>query len=344
MLKNTLLGLCVSMGFMTAHAGTMDINRPEVKSFIDEVVSRDHFDKDWVTHVLANAEFRASIVDAMERPAERVRPWSEYRSIFMTEKRIREGHEFYAEHQKQLESAAHRTGVPAEIIAAIVGIETSYGRTMGKYRVLDALAPLAFDYPPRASYFRGELEQFLLLSKEAAFDPLTAMGSYAGAMGAPQFMPRSYRSFARDGDTDGHIDLWNDWADIIESVANYFVTNGWHHDEPVVSVAELRDPDVEGLAGNRIEFSETVGSLKNKGVEFKALAPNTAPALFLALRGSDGPIYRVGYHNFWVITRYNRSPMYALAATELAAAIAQTPNPTAATDTPTTRHRTQHSP
>ena len=341
MLKKYLLGLCLLAMVVTVHAGTVDINRPEVKSFIDEVANRDHLDRDWLTHVLASAEFRSSIIEAMEKPAERVRPWSEYRQIFMTDKRIREGREFYAEHQKQLESASRRTGVPAEIIAAIVGVETSYGRSMGKYRVLDSLATLAFDYPPRATYFRGELEQFLLLSKEAAFDPLTALGSYAGAMGAPQFMPKSYRSMARDGDNDGRIDLWNNWSDIIESVANYFVANGWHRNEPIVSVAELRDPDVEGLPGTRIEFSETVASLKTKGVEFTALASNGAAALFIALRGTDGPTYRVGYHNFWVITRYNRSPMYALAVSELAAAIAPTQSTEATAESTSGAHRSQ---
>jgi len=342
MLKKCLLGCCLLLGVTAANA--IDIRRPEVKAFIDEVATRNHLDKEWLARVLASAESRSSVIEAMEKPAERVRPWWEYRQIFMTDKRIREGHEFYAEHQKQLEATAHRTGVPAEIIAAIVGVETSYGRLMGKYRVLDSLATLAFDYPPRATYFRGELEQFLLLSKEAGFDPLTALGSYAGAMGAPQFMPKSYRSMARDGDEDGHIDLWTNWPDIIDSIANYFVTNGWRHNEPIVSLAELRNPDVEDLPGTRLERNETVGSLKAKGVEFTSLAPSTAPALFIALRGIDGPTYRVGYHNFWVITRYNRSPLYALAVTELASAIAATPTAEPATASNNTGRRKPRTP
>ena len=240
----------------------------------------------------------------------------------MTEQRIRDGREFYATHRALLEEVAARTGVPGEYVAAIVGVETSYGTKTGKYRVLDALATLAFDYPPRGAYFRGELEQFLLLSREAGVDPLRATGSYAGAMGAPQFMPRSYRAFARDGDKDGRIDLWTDWPDIVESVAHYFVEHGWRRDEPVVATADLFDPDVEDLPGNRIDLSQTLGTLRAKGVEFSTTLPDDAKGMLVALRDADGPTYRVGFHNFWVITRYNRSPMYALAVSELAAAIA----------------------
>ena len=192
---------------------------------------------------------------------------------------------------------------------------------MGKYRVLDALATLAFDYPARAAYFRGELEQFLLLTREAGVNPLTATGSYAGAMGAPQFMPRSYRAFARDGDGDGRIDLWSNWPDIVESVAHYFVEHGWKRDEPIVAVAELFDPDIGDLPGNRLELAQTVGTLHTRGVEFASPLPEDAHAMLVALREADGPSYRVGFHNFWVITRYNHSPLYALAVSELAAAI-----------------------
>jgi membrane-bound lytic murein transglycosylase B len=314
-------------------APAFDLGRPDVKAFVDEVAARDHLDAAWVADVIGAAESKPSIVEAMTRPAERVKPWYEYRAIFLTEKRIHDGREFCAAHRALLDSVTERTGVPGEIIAAIVGIETSYGHQTGRYRVLDALATLAFDYPPRAAYFRGELEQFLLLSREARFDPLAAMGSYAGAMGAPQFMPRSYRSFARDGDRDGRIDLWNDWNDIVESVAHYFVANGWRRGEPVYAVAQLEYPDVEGLPGTRLELGDTVASLALRGVEFASPVPEDAPAMFVALRESDRPAYRVGFHNLWVITRYNRSAMYALAAAELADALAAPAVPPAAAPT-----------
>jgi membrane-bound lytic murein transglycosylase B len=319
--------LAALAGLAPACAGALDLERSEVKAFVDEVAARNHLERAWVARIVGAAESKPSVIEAISRPAERVKPWFEYRAIFVTDRRIREGREFYAAHRQLLDGAASRTGVPGELIAAIVGIETSYGRLTGRYRVLDALATLAFDYPPRAGYFRGELEQFLLLAREAGFDPLLATGSYAGAMGAAQFMPRSFRAFARDGDHDGHIDLWNDWADVVESVAHYFVASGWHRGEPVYATAQLWDPDVEGLPANQLELADTVASLAARGVEFDSPLPAEAGAMFVALREADAPAYRVGFHNFWVITRYNRSAMYALAAVELAAAIAAAPEP-----------------
>jgi membrane-bound lytic murein transglycosylase B len=331
-----LAAVMLLAGLAAARAGALDLERPEVQAFVDEVAARDGLDHAWVARIVAAAESKSSVIEAMTRPAERVKSWFEYRAMFVTEKRIREGREFYAAHRELLEDAATRTGVPGEMIAAIVGIETSYGRLTGRYRVLDSLATLAFDYPPRAGYFRDELEQFLLLTREAGVDPLTATGSYAGAMGAPQFMPRSYRAFARDGDRDGRIDLWNSWPDIVESVANYFVANGWRRGEPLYARAALWDPDVEDLPGNRLELAESVRSLRVRGVEFDSPLPDDAPAMFVALRDADAPSYRVGFHNFWVITRYNRSALYALAAAELAAAIAAAPaeSPPAETSPP----------
>jgi len=306
-------------------ARALDLKRPEVKAFVDEVVQHHHLKRAWVAKLLAAAETRPAVIEAISRPAEHVRPWFEYRALFLTEQRIREGREFYRAHQALLEETARRTGVPGEIIAAIVGIETSYGRITGQYRVLDALTTLAFDYPPRAGYFRGELEQFLLLARDAGFDPLTATGSYAGAMGVPQFMPRSYRAYAVDADGDGRIDLWNSWPDIIASVAHFLVVNGWHPGEPVVATADLWYPDVEDLPAGRLDLTERLGALRSKGVLFDSAQPDDTPALFVAVRGADGPTYRVGFHNFWVITRYNRSILYALAVSELAVEIAPAP-------------------
>jgi membrane-bound lytic murein transglycosylase B len=317
-----LLVLAGLAGLAPAAAGALDLGRSDVQSFIAEVAKRNQLSRGWVARTLRAAQSKPAIIEAMTRPAEKVKPWFKYRAIFVTDKRINDGREFYAAHRELLEDAAARTGVPGEMIAAIVGIETSYGRLLGPYRVIDALSTLAFDYPPRAPYFRGELEQFLLLSREAGFDPLKVMGSYAGAMGAGQFMPSSYRTFARDGNRDGRIDLWNSWPDIVESVAHYFVASGWRRGEPVYVTARLWDPDVEGLPANHLELVETVASLRARGVELDSPLPDDARALFIALRESDQPSYRVGFHNFWVITRYNRSVMYALAAAELADAIA----------------------
>jgi membrane-bound lytic murein transglycosylase B len=302
-------------------AQALDLQRTDVREFVDEMVKKDHLDRNWVEKIMASAESKQAIIDTMKKPAEHVLQWQDYRRIFMTAERIKQGHEFMAEHGALLDEVSSRTGVPAEIIAAIVGVETSYGRKTGHYRVLDALATLGFDYPPRAAFFRAELEQFLLLSKEAGIDPLKATGSYAGAMGAPQFMPRSVRSFARDGDHDGRIDLWSDWHDIAESVAHYFVAHGWHRDEPVYEDAALEDPDVEDLPGNRLEATWTLDGLKAKGVRFDSPLTGDSKAAFIALRNADAPYYLVGLHNFIVITKYNHSPMYALAVAQLAAAL-----------------------
>lgn len=313
-------------------AVALDLARPEVRAFVDDVASRHHLDRAWVERMVGAAETKQPIIDAMSKPAERVLQWAGYRKIFMTEQRIRDGREFCIAHRALLEEVAARTGVPGQYIAAILGVETSYGTKTGRYRVLDALATLAFDYPARATFFRGELEQFLVLSRSAGVDPLKATGSYAGAMGAPQFMPSSFRSFAADGDHDGRIDLWSDWPDIVESVAHYFVEHGWKRGEPVVVIADLFDPDVEDLPGNRADLSRTVGALRTKGVEFTTDMPDDAKAMFLALRDAEGPTYRVGFQNFYTITRYNHSPMYALAVSELAEAIAPALAPPGAAD------------
>ncbi len=316
MILATVLSLS---GSLTAYA--LDLERQDVREFVDDVVKRDHLDRAWVEKIISSAESKQAIIDTMKKPAEHVLQWHEYRKIFMTAERLKQGREFLSEHGPLLADVSTRTGVPAEIIAAIVGVETSYGRKTGHYRVLDALATLGFDYPPRAPFFRAELEQFLLMSREVGVDPFKATGSYAGAMGAPQFMPRSYRSFARDGDHDGKIDLWNNWRDIAESVAHYFVAHGWHRDEAVFINARLEDPDVEGLPGNKIDTLIALGELQRKGVMFDNPLGADDKGLFIALRDADAPFYLVGLHNFYVITKYNHSPMYALAVAELADAL-----------------------
>lgn len=306
----------------TGSASAYDTSRQDVADFVADVSKRNGLDRAWVEKIVSDAERKQSIIDAMSRPAERVRPWFEYRANFLTAKRIGEGREFHATHRERLQDVARRTGVPAEVIVAIIGVETFYGRITGSFRVVDALATLTFDYPARAPYFRGELEQFLLLAREHGVDPLAATGSYAGAMGAPQFMPRSWRNFARDGNADGRIDLWKAWPDVFESVANYLLEHGWRRGEPVFATAELWYPGADGLTAGRLALEYTVDSLARQGVLFETTLPGDAKAMFVALRAADGPTYRVGFNNFWVITRYNRSQMYALAVSELAAAIA----------------------
>ena len=207
-----------------------------------------------------------------------------------------------------------------------MGVETKYGRMTGHYRVLDALTTLAFDYPPRSDYFRDELEQFLLLYSEEHLDPVKVTGSYAGAMGVPQFMPSSYRLFAVDGDGDNKRDLWTDWDDIIASIANYFVEHGWEAGGPVLAEIKL-DPEPKfRIDPHNLELNETVESLNAQGVEVLGNPGGTTPAVLLLAEQQDGPAYRVGFKNFYVITRYNHSARYAMAVHDLADAIAQRAN------------------
>jgi membrane-bound lytic murein transglycosylase B len=304
-------------------AAAIDVKRADVKGFIAHMADTSSFTKRQLRKILKAAHSQPAIIEAMDRPAEKAKPWSEYRPIFVTEKRISEGAEFWIAHRQALDQASIRSGVPPEYLAAILGVETFYGRLTGSYRVLDALATLAFDYPARAPFFRGELEQFLLLTRDSGLNPLSVKGSYAGAMGAPQFMPSNYRHFAVDADADGHIDLWTNWPDICASVGNYLKEHGWIAGEPVLSEASAAPDKAPDLDGRTLDLSETVGSLHTKGVSFDSPLAADAPALLVAADETDGVHWRVGYNNFYVITRYNHSALYAMAVYELAAAVKQ---------------------
>ncbi len=308
---------CVAL---SGPAVALDSNRSEVREFIEEMHRDYEFDRDGLTRLLSRAETRQSILDAISRPAERVVPWYEYRQQFLNPQRIQYGKRFRDEHPERLKTIGDAQ--LANTVLGILGVETSYGRITGKFRVIDALATLAFDYPPRGEFFRGELQQFLLLTREEAVDPLTALGSYAGAMGSPQFIASSYRKYAIDADGDGRRDLWSNWDDIIGSVANYLRAFGWRENEEVLVDASLQDADLGRFNTDRIDLNETVKSLRAKGVQFTTRMPDDAPAMLIVAKGKHGPVYRVGFTNFYVITRYNRSTMYAMAVHELGEAVA----------------------
>jgi membrane-bound lytic murein transglycosylase B len=292
------------------------------RAFVDKLVSTQEYDRADLTQLLDDAKINQTILDTMARPAERVVPWYEYRNIFLTEERISAGVRFWAEHADALEEISARYGVAPEMIVAIVGVETFFGTRMGRYRVLDALATLAFAYPPRSSFFSSELESFLLLTREERVDARSVLGSYAGAMGAGQFIPSSYRAYAVDANDDGHRDLWTDWDDVFGSVANYFKVHGWKPGEPVVDQATRSQSFSGPEPSNRLDLDETVGSLRRIGYVFPSELPVDTPAAAYALEADGGGSeFWVGYHNFRVITRYNRSPKYALAAYQLGQAI-----------------------
>jgi membrane-bound lytic murein transglycosylase B len=301
----------------------VDIKRAEVKQFIAHMSDSYGFKKRALRKLLKSADSQPAIIDAIAKPAEKAKLWYEYRPIFLNERRIREGTEFWMAHRQALDEASIKSGVAPEYLAAILGVETYYGRLTGTYRVLDALVTLSFDYPPREKFFRDELEQFLLLARDAHLDPKTLKGSYAGAMGAPQFMPSNYRRYAVDAEANGRIDLWNDWPDVCASVGNYLKEHGWNAGEPVLEEATVLPEKAADLDGRKLALSETVGSLEAKGVSFDTPLPPDAPAILIAADEPDGVHWRVGYNNFFVITRYNHSALYAMAVFELAAAVKQ---------------------
>lgn len=319
--RSILIGLCAGLVLASAAsrpALALDTQRTDIQAFMAMMEQQDSFNAPRLRELLRSATRQPAILQAMDRPAEQAKLWYEYRPIFVNEKRIAEGVAFWTAHRAELQQASLQTGVPPEYLIAIIGVETAFGRLTGRFRVIDALSTLAFDYPPRAKFFQSELEQFLLLTREADIDPLAATGSYAGAMGAPQFMPSNYRRYAVDADHNGRIDLWTDWPDVFASIGNYFREHGWNPGDPVLSEAELAPDSAVALDGRSLNLNDTIGTLRARGIRFNTALPINARALLIAVDGSDGIHWRVGYENFYAITRYNHSALYAMAVYELA--------------------------
>lgn len=295
---------------------------PSAQALIDEMVVEHNFEREAVTSLLAAAERQQSILDAISRPAERRKLWFEYREIFLTDRREREGVAFFNEHRDTLSRAQAQTGVPAELIVAIIGVETYYGRIAGSYDVIDALSTLAFDYPRRSPFFTDELKNFLLLTREQDLDPLILKGSYAGAMGYGQFMPSSYRNYAIDFDDDGLADIWNNPTDAIGSVANYLAEHGWRAGEPVVGSASVSESTPESAYEGGLTPVKSVAEFAELGVTPAQQFDPEAQATLMRFDLSDGYEYWMGLHNFYVITRYNHSAMYAMSVYQLSQHIA----------------------
>ncbi len=292
---------------------------PDAQLFIQEMME-EGFSEQYLTSVLSEAKRQESILKAISRPAEGRLTWGKYRKIFIEPKRISQGVKFWQENKTVLERAEQVYGVPPEIIVAIIGVETRYGRITGSYRVLDALATLGFDYPRRSKFFRGQLKEYLRLVKEEQVDVTSLKGSYAGAMGYGQFIPSSYRNYAVDFDQDGKRDIWNNKTDAIGSVANYFAVHGWKTGEPVISAvslpATLKD-DWFGKGRKDLIPKVTIGEWQGRGVKSKLdLAPE-GKATLLRLEIEEDLQYWLGLHNFYVITRYNHSNLYAMAVYRL---------------------------
>ena len=321
--QHLLLASLLVTFVMPAHASADQNyfeNREDVLGFINEVSKKHNFDKENLKKLFTKIEFKQTIIDAITRPAEG-KPWHQYRPIFVTNTRIKEGVKFWNKHQETLERAEKEYGVPPEIIVAIIGVETRYGKHKGSYRVLDSLSTLAFGYPKRAKFFRSELEQYLLLAREEKLDPLTIKGSYAGAMGQAQFISSSYRNFAVDFDGDGKRDLWNNTSDAIGSVANYFKRHKWQPGGKVTSPAIVGSNHIQVLVKKGYKPHSTVAELRQRGVTPKTkLNPDDMGAL-IELEKRAGKEYWLGLNNFYVITRYNHSPLYAMAVYQLGQAI-----------------------
>ncbi len=293
----------------------------DAPAFVQRMTNQHGFTATEVRKILDEAEQQDKVLSAMKRPAEKALPWYKYRAIFMNRERIDRGVEFIQENRTTLQAAEEKYGVPAEIIVAIIGVETWYGRNTGGFRVLDALATLAFDYPRRADFFRSELEQYLLMCREEKINPGTPMGSYAGAMGLPQFMPSSFRGYAVDFNGNGQRDLWNENEDVIGSVANYLASRGWRRGEGIAGQVRGDTDAAEDFEFSRLEPLNRFTDITAAGVRVDIKGAPDAPAGVLELEGDDDDEYWVAFKNFFVITTYNRSAMYAMAVFQLSQAI-----------------------
>jgi peptidoglycan lytic transglycosylase B len=300
----------------SAVSGAHAYDSPQIPLFIDEMVLKHHLRRDELVRVFQEAQFQQSAVDAITSPAT-LKPWPEYRAIFVNDVRVSEGLKFWRQNAATLRRAEKRYGVPQEIIVALLGVETGYGRQMGNYRTLDALSTLSFNYPPRADFFRGELEQFLLLASEQRFNLLNVRGSYAGALGLPQFMPSSYRKFAVDFNGNGKVDLMHEPADAIGSAANYLRTFGWVTNGPVAVRGQLADASYTG----DVRTPRPAAAWAQAGVTPVQPVTNDAPCRLLDFTVKDGKEFWLAYGNFDVIMTYNNSSYYAMTVFQLAEAL-----------------------
>ncbi len=320
-----IISSAIASALMVAPLTAKDVEKAptNAKDFAQFMVKKHGFTQDYVEQALAKAEKRESILKAMSRPAEG-KDWYEYRPIFLTDKRIKQGAEFWAEHQETLARAEEEFQVPAEVIVAIIGVETYYGRIQGTFPVIDAISTLAFHYPKRGKFFASELEQYFVLAREQGWILDHHKGSYAGAMGMGQFIPSSYRHYAVDFDGDNKINLFNNPVDAIGSVANYFHQHKWKLDEPVAEF--LPDLDKSIAKKFRIEKLKpkyTVETLTQAGVKLQSGATDKDNVGVYPFKQENSVDNWVGYHNFYVITRYNRSSMYAMAVHQLSQEIKQ---------------------
>lgn len=295
-------------------------SHPKAEAFIAEASKEYNLPPEYIRQWLGKAEKLDSVLEAIARPAEKTLEWREYQDIFLTKARIQAGKEFIKKHEPLLLEAEQKFAVDRYVIAAIIGVETFYGTRQGAYRVLDSLSTLAFDYPERPLFWR-ELKAFFALTQAEHVDPNTVKGSYAGAMGYGQFIPSSYLHYAVDGDGDGHRDLWNNPKDAIFSVANYFNKHGWRMGEGVVQRASVKGTGYEKAVNDSLKPQWTVGQLQAMGVSSSPKLNANQPASLVKLIGKQGDEFWLAQYNYYVITRYNHSRLYAMAVHQLSEAL-----------------------
>ena len=314
-----LLALAVPAGASDSASPAFAV-RPDVERFMADLVERHAFDADELRRVFAQARREEGVLEAMRAQPRQADSWEAYRALFVNERHVRAGLEFWKAHAPTLARARALYGVPEEIIVAIIGIETFYGRNTGRWRVIDALATLAFDYPPRAPFFRGELENYLLFARDLNLDVFDVRGSYAGAIGIPQFMPGSYLRYAVDFDGDGATDLRANPADAIGSVANFLRRHGWQPGAPVQLRVRVNGEDHAPFVSLDPMPRHTLLELSQAGVQaINGALPADTRAVLLRLQTPERPAdFRLGLQNFYVLTRYNRSLFYGMSVTELA--------------------------
>ena len=298
-------------------------DREEVQAFVKELAAQESFNERELLTIFRHAKYKQKIIDAITRPAEKTLNWDKYQDIFLTERRTLSGIEFMEDNRAALEAAYETYGVPPVIITAIIGVETMYGSISGNYRVLDALSTLSFDYPPRSKFFKRELKEFILLAREEKQMITDLKGSYAGAMGLGQFIPSSYRAYAVDFDGDGFRDIWNNPTDAIGSVANYLNKHGWQRDKQITFEVSASEVPAD-LFNVSLKPTRSIKALRSLGMT-DDLPPLDAEQIVSPMRldGKQGEEYWIGLKNFYVITRYNHSKLYAMAVFQLSEGLRQ---------------------
>ena len=307
---------------INVHPSLASSNQEREKSLlIDELIQEHGFDEQYVLNIFSNTKYLPELIESISKPAERTKTWPEYRNIFVTKKRTAAGVLFAKQHEEIIDRAVREMGVPRKILLGILGVETYFGRIQGSYKVMDSLYTLATGYPPRAKFFRSELINLFYLSREENLPILEIKGSYAGAMGASQFISSSYRNYAVDGNADGRIDLFNSWDDVLMSIGNYLKQNGWDSSEAIYSHYPTNKLPSSIVASKRIKPTSTVQDLLNEGIEINGFNPDDIAQLIQLDDANIKDDSYIGHHNFYVITTYNRNVMYALVVIQLGEAI-----------------------